>query len=214
MISIYGAGGTGKEVLDIISSMGLADQKNIAFVVDGEDFLPNIGSLVVRGFNELVQNFPRSKIVIAVGEPEIRKLLSEKCNLHGFQFFDSINAASYISPSAVVGKGSIFYPGSIISHDTKIGQNVMIQFNSVIGHDIEIGNNSVISSNVTIGGGGKIGDGVFIGMGSVIKEGISIGNESIIGMGSVVYNDIPDRVIALGNPARVMRNNQDKKVFK
>jgi acetyltransferase-like isoleucine patch superfamily enzyme len=33
-------------------------------------------------------------------------------------------------------------------------------------------------------------------------------------MGSVVYNDIPDQMIALGNPARPMRRNDDKKVFK
>jgi acetyltransferase-like isoleucine patch superfamily enzyme len=33
-------------------------------------------------------------------------------------------------------------------------------------------------------------------------------------MGSVVYNDIPDQMIALGNPARPMRRNDEKKVFK
>jgi len=42
---------------------------------------------------------------------------------------------------------------------------------------------------------------------------VKIGDSSIIGMGSVVYKDIPDEVIALGNPARVARKNEDKKVF-
>jgi acetyltransferase-like isoleucine patch superfamily enzyme len=43
---------------------------------------------------------------------------------------------------------------------------------------------------------------------------MQIGHSSIIGMGSVVHIDIPDEVIALGNPTRVVRRNEDKKVFK
>ena len=50
-------------------------------------------------------------------------------------------------------------------------------------------------------------------MGALILEKVSVGSESIVGMGSVVYRDIPDGVIALGNPARVARKNEDKKVF-
>ncbi|SLM63741.1 hypothetical protein DAQ1742_02892 [Dickeya aquatica] len=36
---------------------------------------------------------------------------------------------------------------------------------------------------------------------------------SIVGMGAAVFNDIPDEVIALGNPARILRKNDSKKVF-
>ena len=48
----------------------------------------------------------------------------------------------------------------------------------------------------------------------VIKEKVKIGSNTIISMGAVVYNDIGDNLIALGNPARIMRRNEDKKVFK
>jgi acetyltransferase-like isoleucine patch superfamily enzyme len=51
-------------------------------------------------------------------------------------------------------------------------------------------------------------------MGALIKEKLRIGRASIIGMGSVVHSDVPEEVIALGNPARVVRRNEDKKVFK
>jgi len=85
---------------------------------------------------------------------------------------------------------------------------------SVIGHDAKIGAHSVISSKVNIGGNVKIGLSSYIGMGSQIKEGVQIGSNVIIGMGSVVYNNIPDNMIALGNPARPMKRNLNKKVFK
>ena len=67
---------------------------------------------------------------------------------------------------------------------------------------------------VNLGGSCAVGNASYIGMGALIKERVKIGSNTIIGMGSVVFNDIPDNVIALGNPARVMRPNTDQKVFK
>ena len=67
---------------------------------------------------------------------------------------------------------------------------------------------------VNLGGAVTVGPQVYIGMGALIKEQLSIGANSIVGMGSVVHRDIPEGVIALGNPARVARLNEDRKVFK
>ncbi|MDD1729995.1 MAG: sugar O-acetyltransferase [Methanospirillum sp.] len=50
-----------------------------------------------------------------------------------------------------------------------------------------------------------IGDNVWIGGGSIILPGVTIGNNSVIGAGSVVTKDIPDDVVAVGNPCRVIR---------
>ena len=53
-----------------------------------------------------------------------------------------------------------------------------------------------------------IGDNVWIGGGVIIMPGVKVGNNVVIGAGSVVTRDIPDNVIAFGNPCRVMRPNQ------
>jgi acetyltransferase-like isoleucine patch superfamily enzyme len=87
------------------------------------------------------------------------------------------------------------------------------KFNTTIGHDIVVGPHTVVSSGVTLGGAVVIGELTFVGMGSSIKERVTVGTQSIVGFGSVVYKDIPDGVIVLGNPARVARRNEDKKVF-
>lgn len=50
-----------------------------------------------------------------------------------------------------------------------------------------------------------IGDNVWLGGGVIVCPGVSIGNNSVIGAGSVVTRDIPANVIAVGNPARVLR---------
>lgn len=50
-----------------------------------------------------------------------------------------------------------------------------------------------------------IGSDTWIGGGSIICPGVNIGSRSVIGAGSVVTRDIPDDVVAVGNPCRVMR---------
>jgi maltose O-acetyltransferase len=52
-----------------------------------------------------------------------------------------------------------------------------------------------------------IGDNVWLGGGVVVCPGVSIGDNSVIGAGAVVTRDIPADVVAVGNPARVIREN-------
>lgn len=56
-----------------------------------------------------------------------------------------------------------------------------------------------------------IGDNVWIGGNTVILPGVTIGKNSVIGSGSVVTKDIPDNVVAVGNPCKVIKNISDKK---
>lgn len=51
-----------------------------------------------------------------------------------------------------------------------------------------------------------IGEDCWIGGGAIICPGVTIGNRCIIGAGSVVTKDIPDDSIAVGNPAKVIKN--------
>jgi maltose O-acetyltransferase len=51
-----------------------------------------------------------------------------------------------------------------------------------------------------------IGDNVWLGGGVIVCPGVSIGADTVVGAGSVVTRDLPARVVAVGNPARVIRN--------
>lgn len=50
-----------------------------------------------------------------------------------------------------------------------------------------------------------IGDNVWIGGGVKVLPGVTIGNNIVIGAGSIVVKDIPDNVVAVGNPCKVIR---------
>lgn len=60
----------------------------------------------------------------------------------------------------------------------------------------------------------KIGNDVWIGGNSVVLPGVTIGSNVVIGAGSIVNKDIPDNVVACGNPCKVIRKiNEDDKRF-
>ena len=60
-----------------------------------------------------------------------------------------------------------------------------------------------------------IGRNCWLGAGVIVVPGISIGDNSVIGAGSVVTRDIPDNVLAVGNPRRVLReiSEHDREFF-
>lgn len=98
----------------------------------------------------------------------------------------------------------------------KIGDNVMFGPNVGIytaGHPIDA---EVRNSGLEFGKPITIGDNVWIGGSSVVNPGVSIGDCVVIGSGSVVTKDIPDNVIAVGNPCRVLRpiTEDDKKYWR
>ncbi|MYS70517.1 sugar O-acetyltransferase, partial [Streptomyces sp. SID5926] len=51
-----------------------------------------------------------------------------------------------------------------------------------------------------------IGDNVWLGGGAIVLPGVTIGDNSVIGAGAVVTRDVPASVVAVGNPARPVRN--------
>lgn len=118
------------------------------------------------------------------------------------------------------------------------GNNCEVNMNCIFLDDnkITIGDNALIAPNVNIYtafhptnamdrfGGPKedgsfefcktqtapvtIGNNVWVGSSSVIMPGVTIGDNVVIGAGSVVTKDIPDNVIAYGNPCHIIRENK------
>jgi maltose O-acetyltransferase len=50
-----------------------------------------------------------------------------------------------------------------------------------------------------------IGDNAWLGGGAIVLPGVRVGTDTVVGAGAVVTRDLPDRVVAVGNPARIIR---------
>ena len=109
-----------------------------------------------------------------------------------------------------------------------LGENFYANYNLTVLDcaRVVIGDNVLIAPNVCITTAGHpihymsrrkyeyadeitIGNNVWIGANVVINPGVKIGDNSVIGSGSVVTKDIPDNVVAVGNPCRVLRKITD-----
>lgn len=107
------------------------------------------------------------------------------------------------------------------SKGVKIGENVDIinsrieschSFLVTIGNNVTITNATILAHDAStkkfIGyskvGRVDIGDDVFIGYGAIVLPNTKIGNKVIVGAGTVVAKDVPDNVVIVGNPFRVI----------
>ncbi|MYN46067.1 sugar acetyltransferase [Pseudoduganella sp. FT93W] len=215
---VYCAGGFGKEIYDTAKRANQARPQwdAIYFIDDTMESGSTYYGTTVYTLDGVLAGFDLNEIevVIANGEPLYRKKIYEKIHAHGIRLGRVIDPSAVISDTATLAPGVVVTPFCLVASDAVVGLNVALNARAIIGHDIRLGAHGVASSMANVGGACVVGDGFYIGMGALIKEKLTIGSEVIIGMGSVVHNDIPDAMIALGNPARPMRPNVDKIVFK
>ena len=215
MLYIYCAGSLAKEIYDLAKRTGLKSN-NILFVDDklfGKKFTSD--KIEILSGDQLTKCYKeKDKVIIASGEPIVRENLFKKLSNKNFKFGTLIDPSAIISPSAKIKEGTIICDFCSISSDTFIDNNVLINRQSIIGHDIQIASHAVISSTVNLGGAVTVGKGSYVGMGAHIREDLKIGTYSIISMGSIVHKDVKDETIVMGNPARAMLINKEKKIFK
>lgn len=216
VLAIYGASGLGREVLELACIINKEKRRwdSLVFVDDGD--VPSVVSgHKVYKYDVAKEMYGDSlEFVIGIGEPLTRKTLFAKIDRDAFSTPTLIHPDVYIPDSTKIGNGVVIQYGNFISCDVSIEDYVFIQPQCNIGHDDILEEGCMIAGFGNIAGGVKIGRYSYIGMSSAVKELVRIGDFSVVGMGSVVHKDIPDEMIAMGNPARPIARNEEKKVFK
>lgn len=210
-IFIYGAGGHAKVVAEAIISCGLIPH---AFIDDAAQ--ANQHNLLI-GIPIWSPNDPRicfesGRFVVAVGDNHHRYKIFKKMDMNKEVFLKVVHKTTVSSPSACIGAGVMILANTIINAQAVIGDHVILNSGSITEHDCIIGDFSHIAPGAKLGGEVRVGQGVLIGIGATIAPRVSIGDWSIVGAGSVVLRDIPKYSVAVGVPARVIRENVSKGV--
>lgn len=208
-LAIYCAGGLGKEVLEFARSVSRWDE--ILFVDDVIDATEVHGARVLR-FPDVAELGTDVEFIIASGEPVGRKTLYERIKAAGYRMGTLISPYATISPGTQVGEGCILYD-TILSVDVTVKENVLINVRVIVGHDAVIGANSVLSANTFVGGKTELGECVYMAPGSMAKDRITVGDNSLVSLGAVLLRSVRPGAIMVGNPARHLGQNEQRKVF-
>ena len=125
----------------------------------------------------------------------------------GLRGVSIVHPTSFVASSVSVGSGCQILANAAVCARVRLGLVTIVNTSTSIDHECIIGKGTHIAPGATLAGCVKVGDYSFIGAGTVVLPEIQIGKKTIIGAGSVVTQNIPDNVVAYGNPARIVRYN-------
>lgn len=131
-------------------------------------------------------------------------LIMKNAILHVYNFRDLPRSGIAIGARSLVGEGCILrgQGGITIGDDVYLGTLVQLLAVNHVFADIS----RPISHQGITAAGISIADGAWLGSGAIVLDGVRIGRNAVVGAGAVVNKDVPDFCVAVGNPARVVRD--------
>ncbi|WP_406611051.1 acyltransferase [Agarivorans sp. JK6] len=129
----------------------------------------------------------------------------------------SVRPGSYCvaTDNISLGKNVVIRPGSMLHSDPEqVGAEIIVEDDVLIGSGVHIYldthafddiNRAIYYQGFYTAKSVRIQTGAWIGANTIILPGVTIGRNAVVGAGSVVTQDVPDYVVAVGNPARVIR---------
>ncbi|MGM9923289.1 MAG: 2,3,4,5-tetrahydropyridine-2,6-dicarboxylate N-acetyltransferase [Bacillus sp. (in: firmicutes)] len=129
-----------------------------------------------------------------------------------------IEPGAIIRDQVEIGDNAVIMMGASINIGAVIGEGTMIDMNVVLGGRATVGNNCHIGAGAVLAGVIEppsaqpviIEDDVLIGANAVVLEGVKVGKGSVVAAGAIVTEDIPAYSVAVGAPARVIKQIDDK----
>ena len=199
---VVGAGGHAKVVVDAARVAGF----EIAGVIGspggrtellGIPVTQDVGEATADGF------------IVAIGDNARRATVFAEYLERGLSPVAVVHPSAVIADGVEVGAGTLVAAGVIVNVDAVIGRDAILNTGCTIDHDCVVGDHSLVGPGASMCGESRVGDGVLVGAGASITPTRSVGAWSVVGAGAAVVRDIPDRSVAAGVPARIIRAEAD-----
>ena len=212
ILALYGAGAMGREFKQIAQECG--GWSGFVFIDDHAQAEELSGCPVCR-FQQFRARFgpDETRFVIAMGEPKFRAEAYSRMTRAGYTGAVLVHGSAYLSPDAELGEGTVVCHDVHIGSLARIGRNCYLSRGASIGHDAVVGDHTRLGVNAFVGGHTVIGENCFIGAGALLRDRIHIGAMSVAALGAAVFEDVPDGVTVIGNPARIAGDGAQSAVY-
>ena len=203
-VIVYGAGGHGKVVIDILRK----EERPVACFADENPALHGrtVNDVPVLSADDVLRSSegtePPREIIIAVGDNGIRCELASLAVSRGFHLAAAIHPSVQQGAGVQIESGTVLMAGAVVSVDTVIGENVIVNTAASVDHDCRVDAGVHVGPGARICGGVTLQRGAFIGAGAVVIPGPPVGAGAVVGAGAAVVRNVPEATTVGGVPAR------------
>jgi sugar O-acyltransferase (sialic acid O-acetyltransferase NeuD family) len=210
-VLVVGAGGHGQVAGDVLlCAAAQGSGLQLAGFLDDDANLwgtVRLGVPILGAVRQAAQ-YAHDALLLGIGDNATRRRLYESLAAAGERVVTVRHPSAQVGRAVEIGAGTLLGPAVVVNTGSQVGANVILNSGSIVEHHNQIGDYAHIAPGARLGGEVAIGAGTLVGMGALVLPGVQIGPWSMIGAGAVVTKDLPARVVAVGAPARVVRNTE------
>ncbi len=193
-ILVYGGGGHGKSVIDLLNAIG--DYEIVGVIDDSLNAEDNIMGLPVLGSREALNPLFKEGVRLAVnavggiGNVSSRIAVFNRLEKAGFSFPTIVHPSAVVEKTATLSPGVQVFPLAYVGSDVKIGFGSIVNTGAIVSHDCQLGDYVNISPGAILAGAVEVGDRSLVGMGTTINLNAKVGEGCLIGNGATVKSDL------------------------
>jgi len=195
-IIIFGGGGHGKALIDLLRSLSV--YRIVGIVDDGISSTETIMGVPVLGGSEVLPGLYDRGVRLAVnavggiGSLAVRVKVFHLLAEAGFACPALVHPTAFVETSVNISPGVQVFPHAYVGSETSLGFGCIVNTGAIVSHDCSLGDYVNISPGAIIAGEVQIGAGTLIGMGATINLRVQIGQGARIGNGATVKQDLPE----------------------
>jgi sugar O-acyltransferase (sialic acid O-acetyltransferase NeuD family) len=205
-ILLIGAGGHAQVVADALLRAREAghDVQPVGYLDDNPNLISQqrLG-LPILGPLHAVATIPHDELIIAIGNNWVRKSLYLELQAQGYRFATVCHPRAILAPDIKLGPGTVVFGGVVVNTGSIIGANVILNTGCTVDHHNHISDHVHLAPGTHLGGDVEVGEGTLVGIGATIMSQRTVGKWSTVGAGAVVHRNLPERVTAIGVPAKI-----------
>ena len=200
-IAIYGAGGLGRELLQVLRDMGTACA---GFIVSAGFPAPDtVDGVSVYRSAEAFAGDSSVRFVVALGDPLQRaRVAAELEHLIGPRFATIVHSRTWIGGNVRIGEGSMVFGLTSITADVTLGRHVLVNPGTTIAHDCHLADFATLGPSCALAGGVIVEEGAELGVGVRVAPRVRIGRRAMVGAGAVCIHPVAADTTVVGVPAR------------
>lgn len=209
---IAGAGGLGREVAWLVEDINRTHPEwgFVGFVDDMANAATVEGYPVLGPISSVLEMSPRPRVVIAIADSKNRLRIATDLFKGGIQLATIVHPSAKLSQYVRIGEGSIICANAVLTTNIELGRSCIVNPGCFVGHDTALKDYVSLMPCVRVAGEVEVGTGCFLGIGSCVINRTRIGEWSLIGAGATVVDSIAPYSLAVGVPARVIRDLSDQ----